>query len=420
MKPKVHVLSLNHYIKKVAVLSVKDRLDEVVDEKLLYSLIGAAIESSKLDNNIIGELKKIDLTRVIKGANGLNQSFKCSIFAERSAWIYKDDSGHYRYYSRRNNSIYSFDIIDLLSIFQNKKKKEVFDFIQNRWHIKGINAWYLEQREKMDLNQWVLHEIQQDSKQYPYLNKLIKKKHWKVLEKMNEFAFEKIGSSDKAVDEEVVFFLSNNYLRETYFPKNSISTINNLVNLFCVLGFVKKIPLEKLPKVLSSKAEIHFKKKGVQNYTSYYQMMNFQNICKEAEKRAEKLIESQLYYHRLSKNKIIELFGESFANEIYVQTTFGHKGKLEPIYVKGQNTFYTESERLEAKFLQSLKNTGRCSKSELANTSLLSRSKFSIVWKNLIQKYHCQEKYPKKEEFEKYKMEKRLLIAVPTEKSCIP
>lgn len=414
----LYVVPLNKYIKKIATLSIKNRIDEVVDEKLLYNLVGVAIENSCSNKAILHELKKIDLTRVIKGVDEVNKAFKCRIFAERSAWIYKDDNNYYRYYSRKNKSVYSLDIIDLLTVIRNEGQKEVLDFIQENWNIKGINSWYIEQRKRFEKNQCFLNEIQQNKTYYSNLNSLLKEKHWKVLEVINEFSFEKTISSVRAIDGNETFFLSNNFLKEKYFPTYSISTINNLVNLFCVLGFIRKVPFEKLPTILSDEAKVHFKKKGVLNHTSYYQVMDFYEMHKEAENIAGILLKHKLYYHRLTKRKIIELFGESFANKIYVQKVQGNREKVEPIYIKGQNNYYTESERLETLFLESIKETGKCSKSELAKTSLLSRSRFSSLWDNLIQKYHCIEKYPTKQELKKYKMRNRLLIAVPTDKTC--
>lgn len=414
----IFVLPLDKWIKKRAVISVARRKEVVVDETLMYDLIGAAIENKKSDETVLDCLKRVDLTRIMKDSPGLNKQFTCSFFVERKAWIFKTKKGFYRYYTRKKASVFSFDLVDLLGIFRNETRKEVLAFIQHHWHLRGLTDWYIEQMEKYESNDWVLYKIQQSPEQYPHLNQLVKK-HWPVLERLNEFAKQKMVGKELSADNKAVFFLSNNYFMEQYFPKYSISTINNLVNLFCVLGFMKKVPFQEIPKELSDEAVKQYKLKKVGNHTSYYWILDFRNVCEEAERRAKILADADIYYHRLSKQVVKNLFGESFTNDIYVQKTFGKRAKSEPVYIKGQDTLYTESEKLEKLFLRELKDTGKCAKYALAKSSLLPRRRFDNFWKTLIKKHQCEEKYPTKSEMEQFQMEKRLLIAVPVQERYV-
>lgn len=412
------LIPLNKYIKKKATLSVARRLDEVIDEPLMYDLIEAAIEEKSPNENIWDAIKRIDLVRIMKDSPGLNKRFTCSFHADRQAWIYRNKQGFYRYYSRKKSGIYSFDLIDLLGIFRNETEKDVLNFIQSRWGIEGLSEWYLKQKKKYETNEWILQNIKQNPDEFPSLHKMIKK-HWGVLEKLNEFAMEKLVGKELSSEKDAIFFFSNNYFLEQYFPHYSISTINNLINLFCILGFLQKVPFDKIPISLAKDADKYHKLKKVRNHVSYYKMAHFKDVYIEAENRAIQLINADVYYHRITKRKVIELFGESFASEIYVQAIGGNRAKQEPIYVKGQNNFYTETEKLEKLFLNELQRTGKCAKSTLFESSLLPRRRFHMVWNRLLEKYHCQEKYPTKKEFQQYQIDKRLLIAVPFETPSI-
>lgn len=417
---KNFVVPLDNHVKNVAILSIESNKKEIINESLLYSLVGAALENMNSNENIVDKLKKIDLTRVIKGAKEVNKNFTCPIFAQRSAWIYQSSRGHYRYYSRKERSIYSFDIFDLLGIIRNEKLKDVFNFIETTWGVTGITNQYIVERKKLEANINYMKKIIHDNKKYIYLNKLINIEHWSVLKKINEFACEKFEAKNKLVDHgDDIFFLSNNYLKETYFPHYAKSRINNLINLFCVLGFIEKVPLDEIPSSLSKETKNYQIKKKVQNHTSFYRIKSFESVSDKAEEIAKLLVENRLYYYAISKESIKKVFGEAFANKIYVQKTFGHKRNPNPIYIDEKNNFYTERERLEFEFLKSIKNTGKCSKTELGNSSLLSRSNFSILWNDLIQKYQCKEIYPTSKDMKRYKMQKRLLIAVPMDRSLI-
>jgi len=393
-------------------LSVSRRLHEVVDEKKMYEMIGNALANRTSDTDAIDELKRIDLTKFMKDAHGLNEPFPCSFLSERKAWIFKSRLGFYRYYSRMNASVFSFDIIDLLCIFRNESKKEVLNFLQKNWELEGLTPWYLEQKEKYRSNQELLESLQQEPKEYPNLHKMIGK-HWKVLEAFNQIALENLSGKEISTEQQPIFFLSNHYFRKTFFPERSVSTINNLINLFCILGFARKIPFEKIPPILSKEAYLLQIKNQKNNHTSYYYMTDWREILQEAERRAEEMVRNHISYYGINKKKIAELFGEAFAKTIYVQQTHGKKKKAEPIFVKEENHYFSEAERLEQKFLEDIRKTGKCAKSTLYQSSLLPYRRFDAIWKSLVEKYQFMEKYPTKEEIQRYGLGKRLLIAVP-------
>lgn len=416
MSPKLNVVHMNRYIKTKSILSIAKRKNTVINELLLYDLISAALEGRSPDEEPIESIKKIDLTQIFIACPGLNQRFKCSFFSDRTAWIHKIDNGHYRYYSRKNSmkckSVYSFDILDLLEIIRNDNRKDVLSFIQKRWGLTGLTGWYSEQTEKHQYNQLVLEFLKNDSKQFPNLNKLLEK-HWSFLEVINSYSLRNLVGEQYAVDKEAIFFLSNKYLNETYFPESSISTINGLINLLCVLGFMRKVPIDKLPIKMAEKAELQLKLMRVKNQTSFYSILNFQGVLEEAERRAKMLVNENIYYHRLTKKVVSQLFGEDFCSRIYVQKTAGKRGKAEPIYFKGEDQTYTETERLEQLFLHSIQTTGKCEKSFLSKSTLLPPLRFDTTWKQIVRKHQCKEKYPTQIEMKRFNMEKRYLIAVP-------
>lgn len=385
------LFKINKKTREMATSYSLKRLNEIVDLPHLYNLLGRAIENKKPNEGIRDCLKKIDLTLVLKESKGINKKFNCSFFADRKAWIHKNEKGYYYYYSRKKKGVLSLDIIDLLAIFRNESQKKVMNFIEKNWNILGFSDWYIEQNRKYQQNIKMIENIIQNKKEYPNLNKLVKK-HWILLHYLNEFAKEKIIKEEFAVENYSIFFISNNYLKEKYLPKYSISTINNLINLFCVLGFVKKIPFEQIPEQLSDQLYVFQKKKNKKNHTSYYALENFESVLKEAEERAKILVAEKVSYYQITKEKVKEIFGSNFVNKIYVQVTYGRKKKVEPIYKNGKKR-YTESERLEKLFWLQLKEKGSCKKTSLKQTSLLPKNRLNTLWNFLIKKYECTEVY---------------------------
>lgn len=406
------VVPMNSYIKNRASLSVSRRIKEVVDENLMYKLIDSACELKKADESLIDVLTRLDLTLIMKEAPGLNKPFSCSFFIHRKAWIFKSDKGVYRYYSKKKNSIYSFDIIDLLSIFRNETKKELFVFLENKCKVFGITDWHIKQKARYNQNRKTLEKLKNNPDLYPNLYKILHK-HWNVLDSLNIYAIEKLGSKTCSIDGNSVFFLSNNHFKQVYEPKRSISTINQIINLICVLGFVQKIPISKIPESMLQKAEIVYKQAKTINRTTYYALSDFECVLQKAEYYAKTLNESKIPYHKITKRIVLELFGENFCNQIYTQETSGMKRKPDPIYFMGESNTYTEFERLESKFLSEIEKYGKCEKTPLEESTIVSHHRFDEIWKALVTKHHCIEKKPTNSEMTFFKMKRRYLIAIP-------
>lgn len=387
-------------------------MDDVVDKEMLYQLMSVEIETAKEDEEVLKRLKMIDLTKVFKDSPGLNQSFNCSLLIERNAWISKSDKGDYRYYSKLKESLFSFDIIDLLTIFRNETLKSTLTFIQDKWNLSGLTEWYLKQRYKHTTNASTIKSIKKKTNEFPSLNKLLGK-NWSILETINDYSLQKITNEELAIGDKAVFFFSGNYIKKEYFPKKSLSTINNLVNLICLLGFIEKIPLNEIPKKMSQRLEIIHRRRKLMNHTSYYSIALFPQILEEAERKASVLLSEGIYYHKLTKRVVIELFGQDVHNQVYIQKTTANRRKEVPVYFAEQNESYTEYDRLIRKFNECIERYGFCEKTKLKEFSLLSRDRFNKAWKSMVADNNCIEKYPNKEEMKNFNISTRRIVACP-------
>jgi len=406
------VMSTPRLLKKAS-LGVWGREHEIWDEERARWLISRVMEGAHQGMNTVNVLKTINLAEILIGTPGVDVQFDCLFFQGRKAWVHRNRKGYYHYYSQKEGGtgVYRFDLFDLLSIFRHESRKAVFRFLEDIWQVPGITGWYLSQYEKYRENESLLTDLQRHPEKHPALAKLCGK-HWEVLSALNDFALENATQMGTSHGVEPVFFLSLYYLSGLV-PGFSITVLTQVVNLFVLLGFLDKLPLEAVPEKMAARAKQLKWERQKDSAVSFYSLPRFSSRVPAAERKAEILVKAGIRYYRINKKTVEALFGVDEAKRIYIQKTFGRPRKNDPVYVTEGGNFYSERERLERMFLEEIRNTGKCEKRSLKESTTIPAYRFDGYWKELVKKYHCEETYPTDLEMKRYGMRRRRLIAVP-------
>lgn len=398
---------------KKAASNVWGRESEFWDEERAKSLISRAVEQARWDGKIFDALKAINLAEILIGTPGLDEQFNCLFFRGRKAWIHQNKNGHFHYYSRKEggSGVYRFDFLDLLSIFRHETPKAVFRFLEDTWQVPGITGWYLSQHEKHRDNEMRLVEFCRRPESHPALNQLCGR-HWEVLSVLNDYALDNAAPTETAPSRDPVFFLSLQHLSKLV-PNFSMTVLTQVVNLFVVLGFLDKLPMDVVPEKMAARAKRLKWERQKDSAISFYSLPRFSGRISDAERKAKTLIEAGIRYYRINRKTVETLFGREEADRVFLQKTYGRPRRNDPVYVTAYGKFYSERERLERMFLEEIQKTGKCEKRSLKESTTLPAYRFDAYWKELVKKHRCKETYPTDLDMKRYGMSRRRLIAVP-------
>lgn len=397
------VIRLTPSIRRKASANVWNRKDEAFDMDFLYTSLNQLVDASTNRTvPLFRQLRQIDLTRVLKESPGLNRFFTCSFFTKRFAWISKNEQGEYRYFSKiqEGHGYYSFDLFDILTILFNKTSKELIQHLEVSYPFHSVSEWGEGERKKYDENLSMIRPLVLC--ETPSLQRVLKG-GLDVLEAFLSFGKEKVNGKHLSDGVHSVFFLSVQYFKERFFPKKSISTLNQWMNLFAVLGLIEKtvnVPIE-----LQTEAEKQQALKKKYNHVSFYIIPSFTHIFPQAETRAKELVTHRLSYHQLTKKVVLSIFGKAVHDHVYVQKTHGRKQKE-------TNT----EERLSLNWLETLfemklNERGFVVKKELEKQSALGKTVFQRVWNRLLVEHECTTTVPTSEERERYGLKHRQSLA---------
>lgn len=388
-REKLKFVALNKSTRKRAALSVRRIKDQVFHEDLMFDEIKSAFQNRVEGETIYATLKQVDLRNVLKGFTKFNQKNDCQININRKGWIYKNEKGEHVYYSKAGSHVLMFDLFDILSVYLAQTERNVLKFIEENWLLEDKVNWKNQQQGRHDNNIEVMKNIASDKKSLPNLHRLLGKKI-EVLEAVNTYAFEKMVKKAWYWKGQPLFFVSTHYLRDTYLPTTSTSTINNILNTLCVLGAMEKIPTESIPLELQDRATYLAGAKQQINTVSFYILHDFKQVLGNMESQARILVDHKLYYHRITKKSIKEVFGQAFHDTIFTQKTYGKTAKGYPVFVENEDEQYTEKDRIERIFLREINEKGICERSTLEKETLLPYARFLLLWEELVEKHGCE------------------------------
>ena len=398
------VIHLTPSIRKKASANIWQRKEEAFDMAILHELIQKTLNSTEPQSqeNVFEQLRQIDLTRFIKEAPGVNLYFTCSFFVKRYAWISQNEKGEYRYFSKIKDGYgyYAFDLFDLLAILMNQSTKKTIQYLQDTFSVENISNWDEQEKEKYDTNTRIIQSL--SFEETPSLKRLLQT-GTDILSAFLEFGKEKVNGKHLSDGEHALFFLSTHFFKERFFPTKSVSTLNQWVNLFAVLGLIEKTT--HVPNELQVEAEKQQALKKKHNHISFYCVPRFDSVLAKAELRASLLVKNRISYHQVTKAVVLSLFGHAVHDHVYVQKTHGRKRKV----TKNEREY--DSERTYTFFYSSLAEKGIVVKKELIEITQLPSQVFNELWKELVSSANCKLAVPTKDECQKYGLSYQQTVA---------
>ena len=210
----------------------------------------------------ISYIKKINIIQLFGiETRGISKNFSCGVMSGNIANVNVDDEGNWRYFTRDKDSImrYSFDVIDITEIIYNVGYYEALNLLCEMLEIEVKEGeWVMNQHVKYSKNSGKIYNADEDMAiRYPALYKFINK-HLYVLKEMNAIGSANLLTEDDSLNGEAVFFTASRFIEaklESQGIQKSHTSINKIINLFTVLGLVKKVPLEKVPRRLREQAK---------------------------------------------------------------------------------------------------------------------------------------------------------------------
>lgn len=319
----------------------------------------------------------IDLTTCIKCDSKINQFFDCVFINGNYAWV-SVENGHYRYFTKSKMGIcHGLDFIDLFSIYFNTDRKRTLININNMFGFSFDDKWRIEQKKKYENNKLLLKN-NDFLLRYPKLYSLIKK-HIDILYAMNEIGNTNLMGRSLQYNNQAIFFSSTTYVKNNHNVKYSTSVINQFINLLSVLGLIVKVKEDYIPTeyLFMSKNRMKIDKCRY-NHVSFYTLPNMSDVLSSAEDIANVLVNNNIKYYKISRNVVSDLFGEEFADEIYVQKIYRGTSKIK------NKKLSDEMEKIKHYFNISVIENGFVSKEILKRETNMNGKKFNKLWVELI------------------------------------
>lgn len=399
------IIRLSPSIRRKAATNIWARKELAFDMDFLYDSLNRIVEDTSCGENdtpLFERLRQIDLTAFLKESPGLNQFFTCTFFSKRFAWVSQNERGEYRYFSKikEGHGFYAFDLFDILTIVFNMTSKELIRHLESSYPFHSASSWAKLQKDKLNENRSLLKP--NHLMETPYLQRLLRG-GIDILEAFLAFGEEKINGKHLSDGNHSVFFLSVHYFKERFFPRKSVSTLNQWMNLFAVLGLIEKTT--NVPIELQTEAEKQQALKKKHNHISFYIIPSFKQVFEQAEVRARELVLQKISYHQLTKKVVLSIFGKAVHDHVYVQVTHGRRRKQKP-----------SSERLSIEWIDmsfriQLSEQGVVSKRELEESATISKKMFAGVWNQLVESHDCEVSTPNELERKRFGLKHRQVIA---------
>ncbi|MBT2656708.1 hypothetical protein J7E81_15925 [Bacillus sp. ISL-18] len=172
--------------------------------------------------------------------------------------------------------------------------------------------------------EWNLEQLINDELlqgMYPFLYRVIKRRlHF--LSTLIEESRDKIVSPVARIEGNYYFFASARYLASQYF--STYNTWNRNISIFCTLGLVNKVKTDnrmierrttRETKALAKRLDIDHEKLSPPNF--YTIPIYNDELLTEANHRAKVLLDNNFRTNGFSKNFLIRVFGQEFADTIF-------------------------------------------------------------------------------------------------------
>lgn len=277
-------------------------------------------------------MQTLDFRFYFKGLQNwnINETKACIFIEGNKAWIKQDDKGVYRYYSKdeEKHTVHGLNLFDLIEIREGAEIRSIYSMNNARRRLASDldivypeRQWEISQEEKYEKNMDIIQradiEIQRD---FPNLFDFIKS-YLHLLEHLNDWGVKHILEREHSFEGESIFFQSTTHMEKIVGRDQTICS--RAVNMFVILGFIRKIREENIPSGLMGVAQ------AIRGGRNEFKLVNFYSIpilnhqiLSEAEKCVEQLKKYGITSMSLiSKKKVEECFNEAFAKKVYVDPT---------------------------------------------------------------------------------------------------
>lgn len=346
------------------------------------------------ESNIKDIIAKIPLNIIFVDMPELNHPYRCILFKQNKAWISEDDKKHQRYFTKnKKGKVYSFDLLDILEFYYNKPISQVFNIISDKFKIYLENKWINDHAYKYYQNRDKLIGLKYEDT-YKYLKKVVIK-YYDLLKIINEIGEKNIRNENFCYKEENIFFFSNEYLMNQSNYKSK-STINKLINLFCFLGLIEKVPKKNIDKF----SELGINDKNKLNPITFYIIHNYTDkLLDRANQKAKYLVDNKIKYYNLkTKDYIILAAKFNIPNIVYGENTNPYKTAK-------------YSGNISKEFKNIFEQSGIVPKELLVKKLNCSKKTVDMNWIKLVKKNRLISRRPTNQEKEKYGLSTNQYIA---------
>jgi len=283
--------------------------------------------------NALDYIYQIDIKDVV-GFSDNCVNYDCPFVDGNIASVNFNDLGYYKYFTRdkTNSKKMWLNIVDIFEIVYSVSYYQAIILILQLANIKvtemsivsTLSKSYVENIKKIEDYDKTLYD-------YMILNRYIGK-HMYFLKELNEIGMKNIMTDNETVDGRNVFFASSRYLAEEMTDKEikiNYSTANRLINLFCILGFLKKVKIIDLPesslkdeiRIRKLVNELQNKKTGKKNFrfdNDYFVVMDItKELLQHASEVAQKLSSAGLSATKLTIESLKDVLTEDEISDAY-------------------------------------------------------------------------------------------------------
>lgn len=364
------MINCNNAVVRVYPLSDKNK--KMIFTKILN--IKDKIFNMKYLKDTLPNIKKLESISLEKLLNLQANTYNKCLFLEKNfCWISKNEVGKERYYTK-SNITYSLDVYDLLCIYFNCNYNQLYNYLYDM----GFNK---NEKFAVDINNHISNKerIKSVVESNPNIKKLINNK-WDIYIALNDFAVNNRLAFNEYKNCSI-FFISTRFLKEKYNLPYSISTINQVINLYALIGLIYKVP-----KKVIKDSPIYYiyelkNKKDKRATVSFYAIPSITDVLGDVKKNASFLNEANIEYYKITKDSSIALQNIKNVSPVTYNLNTGGGDKT-----KKAEKVREEKELIENSFLRHLDEHGIVAKEWIKKdvNSEISNTSFDRKWKDLI------------------------------------
>jgi hypothetical protein len=274
----------------------------------------------------IDHLKRQDLAQYLGVGIGEIPVFHCPFHADTraSASIFRNAvTGHYIFTCHSTYCGVAGTIIDVAMHKSGNSAPDAIKQLLAHYRVTIDTGWKDAQKAKLDANIGILGDEAGLKLKYPNLRRLIWRVRADLMEKL-QFFHDHVVSERFRVGDEAIFFSSLRRFHKLaarmdeaprYFNRQ-----NEKVDRYCLLGLLRKIPDSELPEAILCEARKRQAENGHIHRVQFYSVPAYTGeVLQRADDRARKLSEAGASVRGVSRELILDLFGEDVAQEVYPQ-----------------------------------------------------------------------------------------------------